>query len=227
MLLKANAAKHKELVDALYQEFTGIEFPPEYAYFVKENMLMFLIRLARYKFVSRLIKKTDRVLEVGCGSGIGALFLSQHSFQVTGIDSDNREVQEAKRINLRENVSFVETDFFNYPAKNAFDVVVALDLIEHIPVRRSSVFIQRSTKHLRQNGMLIIGTPSRYSYPHQGKLSQAAHKKLYDQEELCHLLEKQFGRTIAFSMNDELVHTGFWKMAWYYFAIAIYPKVKI
>ena len=72
--------------------------------------------------------------------------------------------------------------------------------------------------------MAVIGTPSIYSYPYQGHLSQAGHIKCYDQKELTDLMESVFGRTVALSMNDEVVHTGHPKMSWYYFVLAFNPK---
>ncbi|CAK0778835.1 hypothetical protein WCLP8_820002 [uncultured Gammaproteobacteria bacterium] len=35
------------------------------------------------------------------------------------------------------------------------------------------------------------------------------------------LLAARFKRTFLFSMNDEVVHTGFCKMAWFFFVIAV------
>jgi hypothetical protein len=75
----------------------------------------------------------------------------------------------------------------------------------------------------KPDGIVIIGTPSIHSYPYQGKYSQAAHIKCYDRDELDALMDSFFGRTVPFSMNDEIVHTGHPKLAWYYFALGFAP----
>lgn len=216
---------HRQLVEELQAQYPkGVRLPSEYAYFVEKDLLRLLIRLARYKFVARLIKKTDRILEVGCGSGLGSIFLSQHCAHVTGLDLSTTEIQQARSINRRKNVEFKVGDFFQHEAVQQYDVAVALDVIEHMPLEQGHNLVATIARHLRPTGMAVIGTPSIYSYEYQGTLSKAAHVKCYDQQELVALVENYFGRTLAFSMNDELVHTGFSKMAWYYFILAFVPK---
>lgn len=219
-----NPERYKQLVDDLYSNYLTITLPPEYAYFVEKDLLRLLIRLARYKFVARLIKKTDRVLEVGSGSGLGSIFLSQHCAHVTGLDVKTTEVEEARSINRRENVEFKVGDLFELETCQPYDVVVTLDVIEHMPVEQGHKLVANMAQHLKSTGMLVIGTPSIYSYEYQSPLSKASHVKCYDQQELLALVDNYFGRTLAFSMNDELVHTGFSKMAWYYFILAFLPK---
>ncbi|MCC7145936.1 MAG: class I SAM-dependent methyltransferase [Phycisphaeraceae bacterium] len=216
---------YKELVDQIYARYPhGVTLTPEYAQFVEENLLRFTIRLARYKFVARLLRPRDRVLEVGCGSGLGAIFLSQHCRQVTGLDVKEHEINEARMINRRANVSFAAGDFFALDSAQAWDAVVMLDVIEHMDEPLGQKLVAQAGRILAPGGMLVLGTPSLYSYPHQGPLSQASHVKCYDQEELLRLMENYFGRVLPFSMNDEMVHTGNPKMAWYYFMVATAPR---
>lgn len=220
----ADPKRYQQLVNELYANYPEITLPPEYAQFVEENLLRLFIRLARYKFVARQLKKTDHVLEVGCGSGIGSIFLSQHSAHVTGLDVKTTAVEEARSINRRKNVEFKVGDFFELEAAHQYDVIVSLDVIEHMPIEQGRKLVSTMARHLKHNGMGVIGTPSIYSYEYQGAFSKASHVKCYDQQELVGLVDNYFGRTLAFPMNDELVHTGFSKMAWYYFVLGFVPK---
>lgn len=220
-----NQEEYQKLVNDIYKKYpNGITLSPEYAQLIQENILRFFIRLARYKFVAKMLKRSDSVLEVGSGSGIGSMFLSQHCKHVTGIDVKTTEVEEAKGINIRENVDFIAQDLFELTLEKKFDVVVSLDVIEHLSEQKAHQFLGAQTSHLADAGMLIVGTPSIYSYPYQSALSQASHVKCYDLPELLELMGKYVQRTIAFSMNDELVHTGHHKMAWYYFVIGFGKK---
>jgi len=225
MTKENNPKLFSKLVNELYRDYKSITLPAEYAYFIEDNLMRFLIRLARYKFACRMISRDDAVLEVGCGSGLGAMFISQHCRSVEGVDTNKKEISEAATINRRKNLRFRVADIFSLPMKKKYDVLVALDVIEHMPLAQGRRFISRAARLLKKDGMLILGTPSVYSYDYQGKFSRAAHVKLYDQDELRALAGKYFGRVLAFSMNDELVHTGFPKMSWYYFILGFVPKV--
>jgi 2-polyprenyl-3-methyl-5-hydroxy-6-metoxy-1,4-benzoquinol methylase len=215
----------KKLVEQWYESYPdGVTLPPEYAHFIEHDVNRFLIRLARYKFAAKMLERSDSVLEVGSGSGLGSIFLSQYCKSVTGIDIKSTEIAEAKRFTRRKNVRFIQKDLFDLDDSQVFDAVVALDVIEHMTARTGKRLIAEMARRIRGNGMVIIGTPSIYSYPYQGKLSQASHVKCYDQDELRSLMSPYFGRIIAFSMNDEVVHTGNPKMSWYYFMIGFGKK---
>jgi len=214
------------LVDALGEEHPPVTLSSEYAYFLNENSLQLLIRLARYKFVARMLRPRDRVLEIGCGSGVGALFLAQHAAHVTGIDMDSAELAHARSICRRDNVTFLEGDFFRVAEDQKFDAVLCLDVIEHMDVEDGTRLVAGMADRLTERGMLIVGCPSIYSYPYQSEISQASHVHCYDQTELVELVEQSVHRVLPFSMNDELVHTGFKKLAWYNFVIGTNPKQR-
>jgi 2-polyprenyl-3-methyl-5-hydroxy-6-metoxy-1,4-benzoquinol methylase len=215
-----NEELYLQEVKKIYEAYPeGVKLTPEYAQFIQENQLRFLIRLARYKFVTKMLKPQDTVMEVGSGSGMGSIFLGQHCTSVLGIDVKQTEIDEACALNQRSNVRFKLQDLFDPEFDEKFDVVVSLDVIEHMPVEDGNRFIEAKVQHLKEDGMLIIGTPSIWSYEHQSPISKASHVKCYDLPELKELVDQYVGRSITFSMNDELVHTGFHKMAWYYFII--------
>jgi SAM-dependent methyltransferase len=220
----ADQEGYRKILEELYLRHPPVTLPPEYAAFVENDLLRFLIRLARYKFVARLIKKEDRLLEIGSGSGLGSIFLSQHCAHVTGLEVKSTEVDEARALNRRENVEFRVGDLFEEPVGPAYDVVVALDVIEHLHPEGAERFVTAMAALLKPEGLLVIGTPSIHSYPHQGPLSRASHVKCYDLPELLDLIGHCCGRTVPFCMNDELVHTGHPKMAWYYFVLGFVPR---
>ena len=215
-----NQAESQRLTEEVYGKYPdGVTLTSEYAELVQDNLLHVLIRLARDKFVTKMLKKTDSVLEVGSGSGLGAIFLAQHCNHVTGIEVKTTEVEEARTLNKRSNVEFRACDLLEVPEQEKFDAVVSLDVIEHMSVEMGHRFVKAKASHMKDDGLMIIGTPSIHSFPYQSALSQASHVKCYDLPELLDVVNPYVKRTIAFSMNDELVHTGFAKLAWYYFVI--------
>ena len=97
---------YDRLVRELLKEYQSITLPAEYSYFIKDNLLQFLIRLARFKFAAKMIKRSDRILEVGCGSGLGTNFLAQHGRSIKGIDVKEGELRDARMITKRKNITF-------------------------------------------------------------------------------------------------------------------------
>lgn len=217
-------AEYVRLVDEMYDGHPPVTLSPEYGFLVEKDMMTLLIRLARYKFVSRQLKATDKVLEIGCGSGLGAIFMGQHCQEVLGLDVFDYEITDAERVNRRDNVSFLQQDFFDFESPSPFDVIVLLDVIEHMAEETGRRLIKKTATHLAPDGMLIVGTPSVHSLPYQSPGSQAGHVKCYDKGELVDMIEDYYGRALAFSMNDEMVHTGYHKLAWYYFTLSFMPK---
>lgn len=215
---------YEKLIAEQAERFPPITLPPEYAEFIEGNTVMLLIKLARYKFAASMLRATDDVLEAGSGAGLGSIFLAQYAKHVTGIEIKPREYESARAINRRANVMFKLQSIFDYDPARRHDAVVSLDVIEHLNEADGDRFVGQLAKLCQPTGLVIIGTPSIHSYPHQGKYSQAAHIKCYDRPELVALMDRYFERTLTFSMNDEVVHTGHPKMAWYYFAIGFMPK---
>jgi len=224
MASKDDPPLFEDLLRDQHARFPSITLPPEYAELLETNTLMLLIKLARYKFAARLLKETDDVLEVGSGSGLGAIFLSQHAARVTGLEIKEHDHDAARALNRRDNVSFLRRSLFDYDLDRRHDAVVSLDVIEHLAAEDGRKFVARMARHCKPDGLVLIGTPSIHSFPHQGEYSRASHIKCYDQHELLALLDGVFGRTFAFSMNDEIVHTGHPKMAWYYFVMGVLPE---
>jgi len=217
--------EYQRLVDQLYREYKdGVTLPPEYASFFDNSLINVLIRLARYKFVAKMVKKSDNILEVGCGSGVGTMFLGQHCNEVIGLDVKEHEIAEARAINRRKNVTFITEDLFNLQEDKKFDVIVSMDVLEHLTDEQSDKFVAKISRLLKADGFFACGVPSIYSLQYQSPLSRASHVNCPDRDKLESDLQNYFRRTFPFSMNDEIVHTGFEKMAWYYIVIATFPK---
>ena len=201
---------------------TGVNLDYEYAHWVQNDLNRMLIRLARYKFAAKLLQKSDVVLEVGCGTGLGSIFLSQFSKEVKGIDVKESDIKTAEILNKRPNVSFEVMDFND--ETGSYDAIVALDVFEHFPLEIGMEFLTKISRRLNRTGIAIIGSPSVYSFPYQSAISQSSHVKCYDGDELKALGASVFDRCLLFSMNDEVVHMGNTKMSWYYFLIGFYPN---
>lgn len=188
----------------------------------------FMFRLARYKFVAKMMQyeKAVNVLELGCNEAWGALLLKQNIdlMSYTGIDFDDETIAWNKS-NLPGEFSFVCDDFFSYGQKldKKYDLVFALDVIEHIRKEREDDFCRLFSKALTERGTAIIGTPHIHMMPYASEGSRAGHVNMYDQKRLFQTCRRYFHNVYVFNMNDEVVHTGMDAMACYIFAVCSNP----
>ena len=125
----------------------------------------------------------------------------------------------------RKNIKFIKKSIFNIHKKNfnrKINIITLIDFIEHFKKSDGALILSKCSKLLeKKGGTLIIGTPSVYSSKYRSKRSKKQHIHEYDGMELKNLCSQYFSRTFLFSMNDELVHTGFYKLAWFNFVICI------
>jgi 2-polyprenyl-3-methyl-5-hydroxy-6-metoxy-1,4-benzoquinol methylase len=181
--------------------------------------LVFL--LSRYKFVSKMLSGLDHVLEIGCADAFGSRIVKQEVKRLTVTDFDPIFIE-----NVRENaderwpLTARVHDMLSGPVDESFDAAYALDVIEHIEARDEDQFVRNIAKSLNANGVLILGCPSLQSQTYASPPSKAGHVNCKDGPEMRLLLQRFFHNVFIFSMNDEVVHTGFYPMAHYVLGIA-------
>ncbi|MFT5130609.1 MAG: hypothetical protein ACI8W8_004240, partial [Rhodothermales bacterium] len=69
-------------------------------------------------------------------------------------------------------------------------------------------------------GAVILGMPSIESQAYASPASREGHVNCKTQEQFKALLDRYFHHVFPFSMNDEVVHTGFARMANYLLVLA-------
>ena len=181
--------------------------------------LVFL--LARYKFVAKMLQGKKRVVEIGSADAFGTRIVQQHVGHVTTIDFDPIFVADVKvRMNPEWKLDVLEHDIVQGPLQQTYDAAYTLDLLEHIAPEKEDLFIQNIRDSLNPYGVVIVGSPTIHSQPYASPPSREGHINCKDYEGLKTLLEKYFHHVFVFSMNDEIVHTGFSKMSNYFLALA-------
>ncbi len=105
------------------------------------------------------------------------------------------------------------------PVPGEFDAAYALDVLEHIPVADEVAFLRNLIAPVRAHGVVILGMPSLQSQKYASPQSREGHVNCKDQKAFKALMETMFHTVLMFSMNDEVVHTGYAPMAHYLFAV--------
>lgn len=183
--------------------------------------------LARYKFVSKMLSGKSRVLEVGCGDGWPVPVVLQEVGSIHGIDIDPIFVEDAqKHIDKQWPFTCAVHDMLLGPIDEHFDAAYSLDVLEHITQDNEDQFLKNIVASLKAKAVLIIGMPSLESQRYASPISKAGHVNCKTGPDLKQLLEKYFSNVFLFSMNDEVVHTGYAPMAQYLFALCTDIKAR-
>jgi len=172
--------------------------------------------LARYKFVSKMLAGRKKVLEVGCADAFGTRIVQQSVGAVTAVDFDPVFVADAQeRMNPHWPFEVFVHDLLAGPVPGRYDALYALDVLEHISPETEDLFLRNAVAALDPTGVAIFGMPSLESQAHASPQSKAGHVNCKTGEALKETLEKHFHTVFLFSMNDEVVHTGYLRMANY------------
>lgn len=181
--------------------------------------------LARYKFVAKMFSGMARVLEIGCADAFGTRLVVQEVKALSAIDFDPVFIQDANdRMDARWGFECKVHDILQGPVKGPFDGAYALDVIEHIPLAAEETFMANTAGSLAEHGVLILGSPSLESQAHASPPSREGHVNCKDAAGLKELAQRFFHNVFVFSMNDEVVHTGFYPMAHYLIALCAGKK---
>jgi len=184
-----------------------------------------LFTLSRYKFVARMLEGRKHVLEVGCADAFGTRIVQQAVDNVTAVDFDPIFIADVKdRMNPHWPLETFVHDMMSGPVPGSYDAAYALDVLEHIPAQVEHHFIDNIVRSLTAEGVAIFGMPSLESQPHASPQSKAGHVNCKSGVDFKRTLEKHFHNVFVFSMNDEVVHTGFYPMAHYLLALACHRR---
>ncbi|MBI3508838.1 MAG: class I SAM-dependent methyltransferase [Chlamydiia bacterium] len=186
--------------------------------------LVFL--LSRYKFVSKMLTGCRNALEIGCADAFGTRIVRQAVPEVVATDIDPIFIEDCIRREQKSTwpISYRIHDILSAPVPGSFDGVYSCDVFEHIHPKDEKRFILNIRDSMSQNGIAVIGCPSLESQVYASAGSKAGHVNCKSGEDLQNLWKHYFHTVLLFSMNDEVVHTGFSKLAHYLFIVCTGKK---
>jgi len=217
-----NNAKEFKINNSLFSTNHIFNFLSRTQHTYLEDPKHLLFSLSRYKFVAKMFEGYENVLEIGCGDAFGTSLVAQTVAKMTATDLDNNFINELNKYHPFSNkINFQSKDFLKDYYSNEFNAAFCLDVLEHIPQSLEHIFISNILSSLKTDGDLIVGMPSLESQIYASSISKEGHVNCKTAAELKKSMQRYFSKVFIFSMNDEVLHTGFAKMSHYFFALCI------
>jgi len=157
----------------------------------------------RYIWVSQRVKKSDDVIDAGCGVGYGSVLLAEHTNSVHAIDISEDAIAYANKYWTKPNISHAVEDlcFFKIAKSRRFNVIVAFEVVEHLIEPR--LFLMRAFEALKLGGRIFVSVPNEKVIPHTVSLNPF-HLRHYTPVEIKEMLfECGFDVTTVVSQNTK------------------------
>jgi 2-polyprenyl-3-methyl-5-hydroxy-6-metoxy-1,4-benzoquinol methylase len=158
---------------------------------------------------SKSINKPPKILDLGCGNGSLTHTISQHGYNISGIEESASGVELARK--SYPDCQFIQASIYDPPDKehqHVYDVVMAVEVIEHLFF--PTALLRAARQYLKPGGRLILSTPY-HGYlknvalaltgsmdKHYGVLYEGGHIKFFSVKTLTQLLEQQNYANIQF-----------------------------
>ena len=104
----------------------------------------------------------ERILDVGCGTGISTRWLAGGGTEITGVDRDPGLLAAARE--KLPTARFVESDARRLPFPDgSFDLVVAVTLLCFLDMAGRTEVVEELVRVTRPGGRVVVGELARYS----------------------------------------------------------------
>lgn len=129
----------------------------------------------RFLWMSNMIEG-EKILDIGCSSGIFDILLGREGKIITGLDIDIEAINKANELKeqegtlVKKNIDFVCSSINEYKTKEKYDTIILSEILEHMFY--PDKIISKVTNMLKETGVLIITVPF-------GVNSYFDHKKSY------------------------------------------------
>jgi cyclopropane-fatty-acyl-phospholipid synthase len=165
-----NVAHHYDLDGRLYSLFLDADKQYSCAYFDSPDATLDDAQLAKKRHLAAklLIRRGDRVLDIGSGwGGLGLYLAEMTGADVTGITLSSEQLQVANaragEKNLGRHAKFLLSDYRDIPAP--FDRIVSVGMFEHVGVDFYETFFRRCAELLSDDGVMVLHSIGRSTGP--------------------------------------------------------------
>jgi SAM-dependent methyltransferase len=141
----------------------------------------FSLKYTKCLIVPHLPKnKGVKILELGCGYGRYVHALAKLGFcDVLGIDISEEQVEYANEVLGLRNVHLADAVEFLEESEDRYDVIMMMDVLEHLDLEYSLDIIQRIYRRLSVGGKLIVQVPNAISPLSVNRYGDVTHQRAY------------------------------------------------
>jgi 2-polyprenyl-3-methyl-5-hydroxy-6-metoxy-1,4-benzoquinol methylase len=180
---------------------------------LQNNKELFCELNKRKPFLNHIIKKyfpankNIKILDIGCGYGALLYFAQKLGYKNSyGFDISFSQIKISKMLKINNIVlSTLENYFKN--KKNKYDLVILLDVLEHLEKKKTKLYLDRIKKSLTSNGRVIIHTNNSVS-PFFGNVryGDPTHRTAFTDNSLKKILSDSNFKLISFEEDSPLVY---------------------
>jgi 2-polyprenyl-3-methyl-5-hydroxy-6-metoxy-1,4-benzoquinol methylase len=152
-----------------------------------------------------------KILDIGCGAGTLSLYYASKGHNVLGIDISQKAINAASKSAEQMNINnavFKKIPFPEKRPKGVYDSIIFTEVIEHL--QEDVTAIRTINSLLKQNGILILSTPSINAPLHRLKLTASFDKKVghlrrYSLQSLINLLKENGFRIVRVKKTEGIL----------------------
>jgi 2-polyprenyl-3-methyl-5-hydroxy-6-metoxy-1,4-benzoquinol methylase len=176
--------------------------------------------LSYYKFAAKMIGSNKRVLDVGCGEGIGTWLLAKECGYAKGIDTDADNITLAQTNWNDAKVAFECTAILNCSV-DTWDAIISLDVSGRVVLEQVRTLMTNVVHRLNGPGIFIMGIPNL-----NNSLDTNSQQKFsfFSPEQLEGEMRRYFEYVFLFGAYNEIIQAGLLPSAHYWMAMGCKKK---
>jgi cyclopropane-fatty-acyl-phospholipid synthase len=165
-----NVAHHYDLDGRLYSLFLDSDKQYSCGYFEKPEATLDDAQLAKKRHIAAklLIRRGDKVLDIGSGwGGLGLYLAEMTGASVTGVTLSTEQLQAANaraaEKDLAQSAKFFLEDYRDIPGP--YDRIVSVGMFEHVGVDFYDTYFKRCAELLTDDGVMLLHSIGRSDGP--------------------------------------------------------------
>jgi malonyl-CoA O-methyltransferase len=122
------------------------------------------IQRGKYSLIFPILPHVDRILDLGCGSGLFLGALAKRGRLIVGVDSSPEMLEIAKRRPTRAALLLADADHLPF-ADQSFDVVVSVTLLQNMP--NPEITVREAARVMKLGGIMALTVLKRKHSPEE------------------------------------------------------------